>query len=142
MHVSGFSMLTHLSTHDVAAEFQDFCSGTYKGAARAAGMLRKAFGQMPDARGVEFFTPRDTSPFSQLDEDPPIFSAGATMPKASGTGGGVVTLQIYIWDRQDHREVRFRAPAAMGSSSATNRRLEDLKAAYAQIDPGAQFAAE
>ena len=141
MKGNGFMMATRLGTREVADEFKTYCLGTYSGAAKTASFLRKALGQLPDAQAVEFFAPRGDSPFAELEQDRPAFSVGASIPKASGTGGGVVVLQLYVWDRNDHREVSVLGPSSMGSSSATNRRLADLQAAFHRADPQARFGA-
>lgn len=101
-------------------------------------------------RDVQFFTPEDTSPFSVLDDDPAHFTVGAIVPNR-GIGrrmAGLVfhdwdsvlnpetadALQMYIWDRQSHREVGFYAPHGATKSRRASALLETVIGAFQGLD--------
>jgi hypothetical protein len=58
----------------------------------------------------EYFTPRDDSPFSVLDDDKPTFPVGVTVPMFAGTGDGEATPHTYVWDRGTVRDVMLPQP--------------------------------
>ena len=74
----------------------------------------------------EYFTPRDDSPFSVLDDDKLTFSVGVTVPKFAGTGDGEVTLHMYVWDRRTVRDVMLASPHTFASASSARKAVDRI----------------
>ena len=89
--------------HEAAqAHFDKSATGTIAGFAERLGQ----FGIGNGGRKVEFYTITDASPFAEFDDDKPTRAYGADFPY----GGNIPTsLGIYIWDRQNVREVNLGA---------------------------------
>lgn len=139
MKTTGFKFQTKLQMPELGAIFRSTAEAMYSGSAKLAAGLRRLTGQLAGAQGLEFFTPRDESPFSTLDADQPNFSVGVSIPKASGTGGGTIVIQMLIWDRASHRDVTILSPVSMGNKSASSRALDLMRQSFVDADPQAQF---
>ncbi|WP_142211942.1 hypothetical protein [Streptomyces sp. SLBN-118] len=134
MRISGMDMRTCLTVEQAASVFQETAASMFTGAAKLSAGLRRLTNQLPGAQRVEFFTPRSESPFAALESDEADFCVGVSIPKAAGSGGGVVVVQFFAWDRGDHREIRLRSPSTIGSSGSTRQVLVGLRQAYAAKD--------
>jgi hypothetical protein len=137
MRVAGFTVFSSLGVKENADLFKSTTSGMYGGSAKFAAGVRRISGQMKTAQRLEFFKPTNDSPFSALDDDVEDFAVGVSIPKAVGTGGGSIVLQLFVWDRGDRREARVRSPYSIGSASSTRKALNALGLAYQEADPGA-----
>ncbi|WP_030264231.1 hypothetical protein [Streptomyces sp. NRRL B-24484] len=135
MRVSGFDLHTNLGIQQAAQVFRDTSNSMFSGTAKLAANIRRFSGQMTDAQRINFFTPRDDDAFAALNEDKEDFAVGASIPKALGTGGGVVTIHLYVWDRGARRELCLRAPCSIGNTNATRRALETFVDTYRAEDP-------
>lgn len=123
---------TQLDTRDLAEIFQETTQEIYGIGGKLGSFKRIIKGQA--STSIEYYTPRDDSPFSSLDTDKATFTVGVSIPKFSSTGGGDVTLHMYVWDRGDHREVELLAPYTVGSAIASKRALDNLVTAVQSAD--------
>ncbi|MEU6050634.1 hypothetical protein AB0M94_00820 [Streptomyces xanthochromogenes] len=134
MRISGFDMSTDLTVQEAASVFQQTAASLFTGTAKLSARLRRLTNQLPDAQRVEFFTPLSESPFTAPENDQADYCVGVSIPKAAGSDGGVVIVQLFAWDRGDHRDIRLRSASAIGSSGATRQVLAALSQAYAARD--------
>lgn len=132
MRVMQFRMSSELSTKELADIFQETSHALV---ARVVAGFRRALGQGDNGGRLEFFTPKDDSPFTALDDDRPAFSVGALIPKTWGNSGGVTAVQIHIWDRGELREAVVAAPHSITSSQAARKALEKFAAEFKAARP-------
>ena len=137
MKVDGYTIISGLSVANLAEVFRRTTEGMYGGKAKLGAGLRRLSGQVPTGQRLEFFTPKDDSPFASLETDQPQFSVGVSIPKFVGSGGGIV-LQAFIWDRGPHRETKIVTPYTVGSSSSSKTALAKLADAYRDADTSAR----
>ena len=121
MKATGVRLSTQLSVRDLGCIFQESTQRMYGAKEKFAKFVR-GFTQV--SNNFEYFTPRDDSPFSALDDDKPTFSVGVTVPKFAGTGDGEVTLHMYVWDRGTVREVMLASPHTFASGSSARRAVD------------------
>jgi len=114
---------TSMSVTELSIIFRDAAESMYGAKEKLARFVRRL-------ESIKYFTPRET-PFDALDDDKEKFSVGVTFPKFSGTGGGVVTLHMYVWDRGDVREVELYSPHSLDGSvkarQVINKVLNELR---------------
>lgn len=107
------------------------CAEAFRSAVTSQGKGSKMAGFLANARGVgssgpEFYTPNDSSPFSEFDTDSPAFVVGARVPQFRGGAAGWTTdVQMRVWDRGQVREVSL---VADGNEAKQN--LEKIAAAF------------
>jgi hypothetical protein len=122
---------TTLSVKDCAAIFEAMMS---RSGSRLGGFAASI-------RGIDnsgFFTPQNDSPFAHLDDDRPAFTVGCSVPKFLGGGDGrVATLHMYVWDREERREVRFYSPHGLGGGPAAAKLVRKALERFTQLDPSA-----
>lgn len=124
------------SALDVKALGQTFRSVTQSmyGMGQKVGSFARTFSGY-GATKMEYFTPTKDSPFDALDDDPVAFSVGVSIPKFSGTGGGVVTLHLYVWDRGSSREVLLVSPHTSTTGHSAKKALSKVLGSFQQLDP-------
>lgn len=92
-----------------------------------------------------FYTPRDESPFSELNDDPPTFVVGAFIPKLQGGALGNGThVHMYVWDRGSHRDVEFYSPHGFGGGMHASKLVKSCIATFGaatQASPAQQVSA-
>ena len=77
----------------------------------------------------------DDGPFAAVSEDPPAFSVGTHILKFVGGGAGEgTTLQMYVWDRGDHREVTLIALHKLTGGKRASRYLGKFLTAFQSND--------
>lgn len=131
--VSQTDVETTLSVQDLASIFKSTAQSMYGIGGRLGG-IRSGQGQF------NFFTPKDDV-FGGLDDDPCAFEVGAYIPTFSGSDGGAVVLHMYVWERDDHREVRLATPHGLiAGAGKSKRRLRRLADAIQSSDPQARIA--
>jgi hypothetical protein len=122
---------TALSVSDCAAVFEAMMS---KSGSRLGGFVAS----MKGINNSGFFTPTNDSPFASLDDDKPTFTVGCSVPKFVGGGDGrVATLHMYVWDRQERREVQFYAPHGIAGGAAAAKLVRKVLERFRQLDPSA-----
>jgi hypothetical protein len=130
MKVFRTDIRTTLLTKELADIFRQSTGSLLSLSGRFAGRVR---GQQ-----AEYFVPREDSPFSVLDDDPPTFAVGVSLPKYFGGGGGLITVHMYVRDRGDHREVALISPYTFGGKTSANdgamRVVEAFRAADAALE--------
>ena len=136
MRTLGTRLNTLLATKDLAEYFRQATESLY-GLKGRFGSLARSFTQ-PGGNSFEYFTPRDDSPFSSLEEDKPGFSVGVNIPKFAGTGGGETTVHMYVWDRGSHREVVLVSPHTIGSASSAKKAVSRILTELSQHDSDLQ----
>jgi len=136
MKTLGTRLTTRLTTADLANHFRQ-ATGSLYGLKGKFGSLARSFTQM-GGNSFEYFTPRDDSPFSSLDQDKPDFSVGVNIPKFAGTGGGETTVHMYIWDRGNHREVALVSPHTIGSAPSARKAVAHILTELSQQDRNLQ----
>ncbi len=112
------------------------CGGAFKsGVEEGRGMSAKLGGitaKLMGGESLSWYTPQDNSVFASLNDDPPVFTVGAGVPKAQGAHTNGTNLEMYVWDRGDHREVVLWAHHSLtGASHATKL----MDAVMFRIDP-------
>lgn len=125
--------VTQRSVREVAGWFQDAAHESRGFGSKFSGTVARATGYGGE---LEFFTPRDDSPFSGLDDDPEDFCVGVHIPKGYGGGRGATrTVQMAIWDRGSAREVVVVSPYGMGEGSGARKLVDSFLATFARFDP-------
>jgi stress response protein SCP2 len=124
---------TVLTTRQVGELFRDATADTQGLRGKAITLMRSATSH--GAVRFEYFTPRDDTPFGDLDDDSPDFSVGVIIPKYAGTSGGVVVLHLYVWDRGANREVLLGSPHTIGGIKSSRKAVAKLFAEYQGEDP-------
>lgn len=138
MKVDSYRVESRLTVVNLAEVFRSTAEGLYSGKAKAGAGFRRLIGQLPAGQRLEFFTPKDDSPFAVLDRDRAHFAVAASIPKFAGSGGGNVVLHCYIWDRHVHRSISLLSPHTIGSSSSSKSALAKVVEAIRTADPGAR----
>ena len=90
-----------------------------------------AFGRIVStvANGLEFYTPEpssDDAPFNVLDDDRPVFEVGANVPFMGKHDNGV-SVHLYVWERDDCREVLLEGRHWLGGGSRATKLLEIVR---------------
>jgi hypothetical protein len=137
MRTSGVRVTTQLEMKELGALFQTATRGMF-GAGKKVGAFFRTMSGYGDTK-FEFFTPSSDSPFDALDDDQPAFSVGANIPKFSGTGGGTVTLHMYVWDRGGRREVLLASPHTLNTGHSANKAIERIVQEIQSRDPSLQL---
>lgn len=85
----------------------------------------------------------DDGPFAAVSDDPPTFSVGTHILKFVGGGAGEgTTIQMYVWDRGDHREVTLISPHKLTGGMRSTRFLAKFVEAFRSADPSVTEIAE
>jgi hypothetical protein len=92
---------TALTVKQCAALFQASPKQLMSGAAKFQGFAAKLAGGNFTA---DFFTPTDSSPFAELDDDAPAFAVG-TFIRNGASAPNPTEVHMYVWDRGSKREV-------------------------------------
>ncbi|WP_225847797.1 hypothetical protein [Streptomyces sp. HPF1205] len=133
------SLSTRLTVEQCAAAFRDGASQARGIGSHLGGLAAKVAGN--DQSG--FFTPTNDSAFAALDDDPPVFSVGAMIPKFSaGAKGNGTAIHMYVWDRGTTREVRLFSPHGLGGGMHANKLVTKVGAAFEAADPACRRTAE
>jgi hypothetical protein len=114
---------TGLSVKECGAAFQ---SGVQDGrgmSARLGGLTAKLMG----GESLSWYTPQDKSVFASLNDDPPAFAVGVGVPKAQGAHANGTNLEMYVWDRGDHREVVLWAHHSLTGASHATKLMDAVK---------------
>ena len=136
MKAVGYQVRTSLTIEQAARLFQQTTQGMYNGSAKFGAGFRRLTGQ-GGGHGLRFFTPDDSdNPFARLDAA--TFSAGVSIPKFAGSGGGDVVIQMFAWEREGGRELKLITPYTIGSASASKKALQEVTAAFRAADREAQ----
>jgi hypothetical protein len=116
------------------------CAEVFRqGASQARGIGSMIGGLAAKAAGNDqsgFFTPSSNSPFAALDDDPPVFSVGALIPKFSaGAQGNGTAIHMYVWDRGATRLVHLLSPHGLGGGMHASKLVTKVGAAFEAADP-------
>ncbi len=117
---------TALSVRDCGQCFQ---SGIVNGrglSSRIGGLTAKLMGGV----SLNFYTPQDDSPFAVLNDDPPAFTVGVSVPKAQGAHANGTNVHMYVWDRGSHREVALLAHHSLAGGAHATQLLEAVKSEF------------
>src|SRR5688500_18563645 len=104
---------TPLDVRTCGACFQDGITNGRGASARVGGIVVSLMG----GQSLEFYTPRDDSPFAALDEDPPTFQVGVAVPNAQGGHANGTNVHMSVWDRGSHRSVTLWAHHSLTGGS-------------------------
>lgn len=138
MRHSGAEIETRLSVEELGAIFKGATQSMYGIGAKLGHGLRGMTSYQED--GFHYFTPQGDG-FEAIASDPPTFEIAVHIPTMSYTAGGSVVLHMYVWDRRNHRQLRFVAPHGMVMGAHKSRkRLEQLISAVRAGDPGAKIS--
>ncbi len=126
--------ITDLSVRECSAAFRVGAEASYGGMRKFASLVTK----MQDRASAQFsfFTPRPDEVFGDLDEDPPTWSGGVTVPGVTKVNGTLeMVVQIYVWERGSHREVQIIAPYGIGEKGSTSRVLDRILQEFPATSP-------
>lgn len=124
MSTVGTDFWTQLDLQEISRVFQQAAEESRGAGSKSAGWMAKLSGNSGD---LEFFKPVDDSPFSELDSDPEDFAVGVHIPKMSGGAKGAVrTVQMFVWDRGDWRQVTLVSPHGMTEGRGANKLIESF----------------
>lgn len=125
---------TRLGVREVAQVFQAAAAESRGLGSKTGGLFAKMSGRGGD---LEFFTPRDDSPFSALEADKEDFGVGVHIPKMSGGGAGAVrTVQMFVWDRGQMREVLLVSPHSAMEGSGARKLVDSFVRSFTTRDSG------
>jgi hypothetical protein len=132
------TLATQLSVKECAEAFKKGAADARTFGAKVGGVIAKL--NRSDNSG--FFTPKDNSPFSELEEDKPAFAVGVFIPRfANSAHGNVSAIHMYVWDRGDFREVVVMSPHTFGNGSLAKRQVKHVTNALRAADPNLEIAA-
>lgn len=107
---------TSASVKECGTGFQAGIMGGRGFSSKLGGLTAKLMG----GESLTWYTPKDTSVFAVLDDDPPGFTVGVGVPKAQGAHAKGSNIEMYVWDRGEHRDVMLWAHHSLtGGSHAT-----------------------
>lgn len=120
------TLQTGLSVREAADVFQIVAD-------QARGLRAKLADRAAAAEGVDrgFFTPRDDSPFSGLDDDRPHFTVGVSIGRSKFDAD---VAQLYAWDRGDHRQLELYSPYRTMGRGRSVKLLGRLIEGYQRVD--------
>jgi hypothetical protein len=111
---------TSLSTKECAQRFQ---SGIVNGrgiSSKIGGLTATLIG----GKGLNFYTPRDDSPFAAADDDPPAFSVGVAVPKAYGAHANGTNIHMSVWERESHRDIVLWAHHSLAGGAHADQLIQ------------------
>jgi hypothetical protein len=104
---------TALSVKECGFRFKSGIESGRGASAWVGGVTAKLMG----GETLSWYTPEDNSPFATLDDDPPTFGIGVSVPKANGAHLNGTNLHMYVWDRGNHRDVALWAHHSLTGGS-------------------------
>jgi len=138
MGVIGVDFATVLSLQDISSVFQQAVEESRGSGSKLAGSVAKWYGN--SSGQPEFFKPVDDSPFSELETDKEDFAVGVHIPKMSGGAQGAArTVQMFVWNRGDQRQVRLVSPHGMTEGRGANKLIESFVKSFRARDPRLQI---
>lgn len=116
------------------------CAHTFQAAVSQARGLRSQMGglvsKMTGSDQSGFFTPSSDGPFAGLDNDEPDFAVGCNIPKLTNSSrGAALTVHMYVWDRQAHRELEFVSPHGMIGGGSSSKLVGKVVRSFVHADP-------
>lgn len=108
---------------------QRFQSGIVNGrglSSKFGGLTAKLLG----GESLSWYTPGDDSPFAALNDDPPAFSVGVGVPKAQGAHQHGTHVQMYVWDRGNHRDVMLAAHHSLAGGAHANQLIQAVTSKF------------
>ena len=123
-------VITSLSQKQLGALFQEVTGSRQGIGGKIGGFVRN--------QRLEYFRPRDDSPFSSLDDDTPDFTVGVNIPRASKLAGGETTVHMYVWDDGESRRAQFYSPHTIGGTMMSGKIVGDLVSAVREHDPACE----
>jgi hypothetical protein len=120
------SLTTVLPVKALGALFEEVTSARQGIGGKIGGFVRN--------QRLEFFRPKNDSPFSALDDDQPVFTVGVNIPRATKLAGGETTVHLYAWDDGNSRRAQFYSPHTIGGTSMSRKIVDDLAAAVKAMD--------
>lgn len=128
---------TTLTVRQCAAIFQASPKQLMSGAAKFQGFAAKLAGGNFTA---DFFTPRDSGPFSMLDDDPPAFAVG-TFIRNGASAPNPTEVHMYVWDRGSKREVAvIAAHGLMTGALHAKKIIQSLAQMFSAQDSSASVS--
>jgi hypothetical protein len=126
MGEKAFDFMTNLSTEECGHRFQSAIVDGRGLSARLGGLTAKLMG----GESLSWYKPENSSPFAELNSDPPSFSVGVAVPKAQGAHLHGTNIHMHIWDRGDHRHVVVAAHHSLAGGAHANQLLETVKQGF------------
>jgi hypothetical protein len=117
---------TSLSVKECAQRFQ---SAIYSGrglSSKIGGITATLMG----GKGLNFYTPKDDSPFAAVDDDPPAFSVGVAVPKAYGAHMHGTNVHMYVWERGNQRDVALWAHHSLAGGAHAEQLVRAVRAEF------------
>lgn len=115
---------TTLSVKECGAGFKDGIEQGRGMSAKLGGLTAKIMG----GESLTWYTPRDTSVFAALDDDPPSFTVGVGVPKAQGAHANGSNVEMYVWDRGGFRDVVLWAHHSITGGSHAAKLMAAVRA--------------
>ena len=109
---------------------QRFQSGIVNGrglSSKFGGLTAKLLGVRVSAGTRQGMTPRSQR---ASNDDPPAFSVGVGVPKAQGAHQHGTHVQMYVWDRGNHRDVMLAAHHSLAGGAHANQSIQAVTSKF------------
>lgn len=88
-----------------------------------------------------FYTPEMGASFGLHELGYPDYGVGVWIERfSSGAKGAGYSVQMYVWDRGNHRRVNLNAPGGVTSVYKPRKLISRFAGAFQQADPAIQFS--
>jgi hypothetical protein len=117
---------TSLGIKECAQRFQ---SGIRNGRG-VSSMIGGVTATLMGGHSLNFYTPKNDSPFAAADDDPPAFSVGVAVPKAYGAHAHGTNVHMDVWERGSHREIVLWAHHSLTGGGHANQLIQAVVAEF------------
>lgn len=117
---------TSLGTKECAQRFQSGIIGGRGVSSKIGGLTATLMG----GKSLNFYTPKDDSPFAAVNDDPPAFSVGVAVPKAYAAHANGTNVHMNVWDRGSHRDVTLWAHHSLAGGGHADQLIRAVVAEF------------